>query len=520
MSVVPIDEVEKGKGKPDVTNTEGNTSHVSFNAKDYYVDILNMKPSERKELGVDTLCKGSSTWWSMCSACCFVTILIPVGCTLYAVTTTTAQTVATTGVIYFAIAGACFVLGCGVCCMNSSSLFCGDGAPCLLPKAPPLLGKLENAFEGEKTCYRAKVKHVCLIYNPRGGNGIAKKITDTIVLPAFEKANITVKLCKTQYAGHARDFARDEDLSEFDALCMCGGDGTFHEVVNGMTARPDGKIIPIGIIPCGTGNNFIADLGTHNCQVAVSRIISGDVCYVDGLKVDLGNGGKIMSVNCLSLGLIGDIACTAEEIRWAGEGRYDIAAVIGLLKKKSSMMNTTLSYVDKDGVSTTTKIDCLSCFLNNNQYFGKGLRAAPLARIDDGLMDLTCIKMASRERLLVGFQQIPIGSHVTSKAAAKYLINKQVKKCKFELEGKGIVNIDGEILKHSGVIEVEVLPKLLPIFTPPTFEEKTYQRLEKEKYADLPETNAVQDIVFNSKRKSVLKVGGVIRSTRMESSAQ
>lgn len=54
----------------------------------------------------------------------------------------------------------------------------------------------------------------------------------------------------TEYAGHARDMAQDLDVSNLDALVVAGGDGSFHEVVNGLMMRDDPKDIALGLIPC------------------------------------------------------------------------------------------------------------------------------------------------------------------------------------------------------------------------------------------------------------------------------
>ncbi|MBL7011123.1 MAG: acylglycerol kinase family protein, partial [Candidatus Marinimicrobia bacterium] len=69
--------------------------------------------------------------------------------------------------------------------------------------------------------------------NPHGGTkkglAILKK-----VLPVFESAQAEVTVLETEYAGHARDLARDLDIDGYDGFCCIGGDGTMHEAINGI----------------------------------------------------------------------------------------------------------------------------------------------------------------------------------------------------------------------------------------------------------------------------------------------
>ena len=81
--------------------------------------------------------------------------------------------------------------------------------------------------------------------NPRGGTKKGLAILEK-VLPVFESAHDTVKIIETEYAGHARDLASELDYDSYDGFCCIGGDGTMHEVINGMMTRTDDRKLPIG----------------------------------------------------------------------------------------------------------------------------------------------------------------------------------------------------------------------------------------------------------------------------------
>ena len=78
----------------------------------------------------------------------------------------------------------------------------------------------------------------------------------------FEDAGIKQDVIQTEYKGHASDIIKNYDLTSVQGIVCMGGDGTVHEVVNGLMNRPDWRSaikMPICPIPCGSGNNCICD---------------------------------------------------------------------------------------------------------------------------------------------------------------------------------------------------------------------------------------------------------------------
>ena len=98
-----------------------------------------------------------------------------------------------------------------------------------------------------------------LVVNPQSGKKQSAEILQRIQ-PMFESRGHDVSVIETAYAGHARELAAQLDFTDYDGFLALGGDGTFHEVVNGMMEREDPKRLPIGLIPGGSGNSFLHDL--------------------------------------------------------------------------------------------------------------------------------------------------------------------------------------------------------------------------------------------------------------------
>ena len=81
------------------------------------------------------------------------------------------------------------------------------------------------------------------------------------------------------------NFAKDLDLSKYSVLCCCGGDGSYHEVVNGLLNREDKVKIPVAFMPNGSGNDLCRALGSDNLENALNYLVKGECIKMDTVKV-------------------------------------------------------------------------------------------------------------------------------------------------------------------------------------------------------------------------------------------
>jgi hypothetical protein len=146
-----------------------------------------------------------------------------------------------------------------------------------------------SVFKSLDSSQTLSLKRVVLIVNPKSGGQRGLKILAQ-VKPLLEKGGATVKVIETQYAGHARDLAQKEDLTEVDVLAPIGGDGTCHETINGFMSRDDYAAVKnrvvVSIIPGGTGNTLAYDLCINSPAKAVECLLRGDVRAIDIGKVE------------------------------------------------------------------------------------------------------------------------------------------------------------------------------------------------------------------------------------------
>jgi len=290
-----------------------------------------------------------------------------------------------------------------------------------------------------------------LTVNPHGGTKQGPHLLKK-VKPIFDAAGAELFIIETTFAGHAQELANQLDFTDYDGFIGIGGDGTLHEITNGMLSRQDGNQIPIGIIPAGSGNSYMHDLGLTNPIMAAQSIIKGRTNPVDAARVEVNHVVKY-AMNMVGWGLVTDIGNKAEHFRWLGTSRYTILSVLEVLRHKKRA--AALIIDDKKIEDEFTFI--IAC---NSIHVGKGMKMAPQAKLDDGLIDLIVVKAgATRIRLLQVLPKLFEGTHIHEPEVEYY----QTSTFSLIPEKDEILNIDGEIMGTTP-IKVKMIPKAFEMF--------------------------------------------------------
>ena len=288
------------------------------------------------------------------------------------------------------------------------------------------------------------MKKFYLTVNPYGGGKRGPKILKNI-LPLFEEKNIQLTIIETEYAGHNKELANQLDMNGYDGFCCIGGDGTMYEVINGLMTREDRKKFPIGLITGGTGNSFMHDLDCLDPMDAAKRIVKGERRSIDIFSCKA-NGEQYYGFNILGWGIPTDANILADKLRWMGSQRYNLSSIVEVLRHKKRFARVTI-----DGSSIGADFAfIIGC---NTIHTGKGMKMAPLARLNDGLIDLIIVRKVSRLKLLKLFPKVFSGKHIGD-PSVDY---RQVKQFSIIPEEDNQLNLDGEVL-GSTPVEVQVLP--------------------------------------------------------------
>ena len=291
------------------------------------------------------------------------------------------------------------------------------------------------------------MKKLYLIVNPIGGMKNGFEILE-LVKPIFHQNEINLTILETEYSGHAKKYANELNFFGYDGLCVIGGDGTMHEIINGMLWREDKLTIPIGLVTGGTGNSLMHDLDCLAPKDCAKRIVKNNLRPIDIMKID-SNGETIYSFNIVGWGLVTDVGLYAEKLRWLKGLRYDIAAIMEVMIRR----NRFAKLVFDNNVVNSNFIFVIGC---NTVHTGKAMKMAPDAILNDGKIDLIIVNTASRIELLKLFPKLFNGDHVKS-PLVQY---EKVKTFSIIPSKVSTLNIDGELIGATP-LHVQVLEKKL-----------------------------------------------------------
>jgi YegS/Rv2252/BmrU family lipid kinase len=259
------------------------------------------------------------------------------------------------------------------------------------------------------------IKRVYLLYNPHAGCQQSSKILKK-VLQFFEDHHIDVELLKTERPWHGKELAQQVNLEGHDAFCVIGGDGTLHEVVNGLMLRPQAQHIPLAVIPGGTGNSLANDLGLSSVDAALAALLAGKSVPMDLGEIRFrdpeGKEEQRYFLNLVGLGMGVRANLTAENLRWLGFQRYNAAILYHIAQNKGLRVEIVADGTRLAGLSRDSKPLSI-VMIQNTVHGGKNLILAPAAKIDDGSLDLVFAPQMGRLKMISLFNRVTKdGSHV------------------------------------------------------------------------------------------------------------
>jgi len=425
------------------------------------VDVANIEDETRERLAVPGCCDRSCGLISRCCTCCILGVLVPV--LLISTSTDIGNQIWREIAI---IAGVVlFVFALVFCCFNMRHTCCEGifNLPEPAQLVPPLSKNSQRVLA---------VKRALLIYNPNAGKRQAESILQGVVLPGLRKRGVECHVVATERVGHAREIGMTYDLRGFQVAVTLGGDGTFHELVNGLLARQDGQRVAVSLIPLGTGNGLAASLRQNMqrrgeevsvwseldavLEWSLDRIAGGRLEAVDLLEVEVMNK-RLVAIMQVYVGLLAELDLVAEPLRWMGPARFDLTAVWMILRKEAHVLECKLTFAD--GTTQSSNVSCIGASVGLCQHFDDKLRAVPQAQLDDGLVEFSSISsLATVDELMAGFLKLAHGAHTEDQAIWE---SKQVTAIELRFERPGLFNVDGEILEHDGLLRLRVLPQMM-----------------------------------------------------------
>ncbi len=256
----------------------------------------------------------------------------------------------------------------------------------------------------------------CLVVNPEAGRGRSRQALSAVVA-SLDAAAATYQVNESSSLEHARDIAtRAAGLGH--VVVAVGGDGTAGALA-GVAASAGAQY---AIIPAGNGNDFARVLGIpFDAAAAAQALTAGRERPVDLIAVTVADQAEIVVAGSVYAGLPSVAGEIANQTRWLrGPAVYPAAALRALARWAPASFRVAISG-GGDGPDGGNGPEApapahdfagYAVVVANSAYFGAGMKVAPSAEIDDGLLDVLVMRHGPRLAFLRVLMKIRNGSHI------------------------------------------------------------------------------------------------------------
>jgi YegS/Rv2252/BmrU family lipid kinase len=250
-----------------------------------------------------------------------------------------------------------------------------------------------------------------VIVNPAAGAGkTAKKWPQ--IMSLLKSLGLDFEHDITEAPGHAIELAKSAVEKGYDMVVSVGGDGTIHEIVNGLHEAGGNADVAVGIVNTGTGADYIRTIGVpRRYKEACQCLLSPGRRTVDLGVVEYTKGGKRkkrLFVNFAGIGFDAEVVkATTEKFKTLGDMP---SYLMGLFSTLMSYENRDVSII-VDGEHGERRV--CTVMLNNGRYGGGGMLPAPNADPGDGFFDLVIIDDITKPDLIMSLPRIYRGTHLT-----------------------------------------------------------------------------------------------------------
>jgi YegS/Rv2252/BmrU family lipid kinase len=303
-------------------------------------------------------------------------------------------------------------------------------------------------------------KKVKLILNPMADMGRAWKTANDL-RPIAQEFQGELTWSGTVYPTHAIDLAKQAAEEGYDLVVAMGGDGTAHEVMNGLMQVPEHKRPIMGVVPIGSGNDFAYSIGINQkpSHALAHALKAEKIQPVDiGLMTDEQNGRKEYFDNTLGIGFDSIVTIHSHKLPIVKGFMMYLTAVIQTIIMNHNPMQVT---IETDSEKFDTKILMLT--LCNGPREGGGFMLAPDAKNNDGKLTYVAVQKVSR---LMMFRLVPEfmnGTHTRFKNVRMG----EFKKLSLNSDLPLYIHADGEIFTTFGSnlkkVSFEILPNALKV---------------------------------------------------------
>lgn len=297
------------------------------------------------------------------------------------------------------------------------------------------------------------MKHVFII-NPVAGFENSFNILSDKLKEFKDKYDITVHVTSSikDATEYTRDFCKAHEGEEI-RFYSCGGDGTLGEVVNAIVGNDNASVT---CFPCGSGNDFVKSVGGKERFLDLESLFNAENKKIDVIKIN----GDYYSLNVINLGFEARVCRVANSLRGKTKNPY-LRGIINALF--TGMKNKV--HIEVDGELLNEDGTLLLASFANGGFAGGKYLCAPRYNLEDGLMEVCCVKPVSVFTFLRLVKKYERGEHIDNPKFAKILKYRRAKKVRLYADKEFDLCVDGELATAKEFV-IEVEPKSLNFALP------------------------------------------------------
>jgi diacylglycerol kinase (ATP) len=293
---------------------------------------------------------------------------------------------------------------------------------------------------------------IFVIVNPAAGRGRAERGKATVAEYMTSRGR-RVEFCESQNSEDVREQAAEAARAGYPYVVALGGDGTFHHLVEGIQGT--GSVA--GLIPAGNGNDIARALEIPADPIrAADAFLHSSPRTIDLIRARFAGGRVALSVCAAGMGLDAEAADLANTrfSGWPGATRYLAGALWTYCQGATFKLSAEIDGQEWNGRA-------LLAVVANAAEYGAGVRIAPAAKIDDGLLDVVLVRDLVWTRLLEAIPIVLTSGDLRFREVERF----RCQRVKLDADRNVKVHGDGEALGESPV-EFDVMPSAIRVMAP------------------------------------------------------
>lgn len=298
-----------------------------------------------------------------------------------------------------------------------------------------------------------------VIVNPTSGNGASKKQWP-LIYNELKQQQFDFKYVFTEHKEHAFELVEEAINNGYQKFISVGGDGTLHTIVNGVLNLESSLIseIKIGIIPIGTGNDWVKTYGiSKDYKKAIAVIKTEHTIKQDIGKITLATKKQPIYFNNLAgIGFDAFVVNKVHKFKNLGSLAYLSGALVSIFSYKKPMLEISFN-------KKTIKSNTLLLLIGICNYCGGGMKLTKKPNSTDGLFDISFVKNITLLQIIANIPGLFNGNITNHKIVENY--KKSELQIKVINNQEAFIQADGELI-GSGSFNVQLLPKALTFIVP------------------------------------------------------